>query len=354
MVAVLIALLAVPSTAAAHTGARHRGRSGVAHPKAEWVRSMQPAGTARFAPPTITGKTYYVSLTGSDSNVGTSPSQAWQTIARVNRAQLQPGDGVLFQGGRTFSDDTLMPNVSGTASAPIVFGSYGNGQATITMGVWFVGHDYLTFDNLRLGPESGFQGGRDSSTAADHITIEDCTISLSAHSPDLGIYSYGNDWTIEGNTIEQVGNSGMLLNGDRYLITANTINDVGLDPAISYGKHGIYLRVSNATVTHNTITNFSADGISPRFRDSTISDNYIAGGPIAIGFYEYDPTAGTSRWTGNTIANTTDAGIYVNGGSGGEYSTHESFAITGNSIKVATGQVLSLDPIRGHYQLRAN
>ena len=273
---------------------------------------------------------------------------------RVNDAQLQPGDGVLFEGGETFSDDTLMPNVSGTAAAPIVFGSYGNGQATITMGVWFISHDYLSFDNLRLGPESGFQGGRDSSTPANHITIQNCTISLKANSPDLGVYSYGNDWTIDGNTIEEIGNSGMLLNGDTYEITGNTINNVGLDAAIPYGKHGIYLRVSNATVTHNTITNFSSEGISARFHNSTITDNYIAGGPTAIGFFEYDPTAGTSHWTDNTIVGTTDAAIYVNGGSGGEYPTHESFVITGNAIKVARGQVLSLDPIHGRYQLRAN
>jgi parallel beta helix pectate lyase-like protein len=360
LVVVLVALLAAPSSAAAHASRTHRpahapGRHrGVVHPKAEWVRSSRPAGAAHVASATIAGTTYYVSPNGSDSNSGTSPSQAWQTIARVNDAQLHPGDGVLFQGGQTFSDDTLMPNVSGTATAPIVFGSYGSGQATITMGVWFISHDYLTFENLRLGPESGFQGGRDGSTPADHITIRGCTISLSAHSPDLGVYSYGNDWTIEGTTIEQIGNSGMLLNGDSYLITGNTINNVGLDAAIPYGKHGIYLRVSNATVTHNTITNFSSEGISARFHNSTISDNYIADGPTAIGFFEYDPTAGTSHWTGNTIAGTSDAAIYVNGGSGGQYPTHESFVITGNAIKVATGQVLSLDPIHGRYQVRGN
>src|ERR1700733_11569483 len=74
--------------------------------------------------------TYYVSPSGSDSNSG-SASAPWQTIARVNRASLQPGDTVLFQGGQTFSG-TLTPPTSGTSSSPITFGSYGSGQAVIT------------------------------------------------------------------------------------------------------------------------------------------------------------------------------------------------------------------------------
>ena len=61
--------------------------------------------------------TYYVSPSGSDSNPG-SASAPWQTIARVNRASLAAGDTVLFQGGQTFSDASLTPPTSGTASAP--------------------------------------------------------------------------------------------------------------------------------------------------------------------------------------------------------------------------------------------
>ncbi|MGH2870529.1 MAG: hypothetical protein ACRDNK_23540, partial [Solirubrobacteraceae bacterium] len=42
----------------------------------------------------VSGRTFYVSVSGSDSNSGTSPGQAWQTVGRVNRASLAPGDGV--------------------------------------------------------------------------------------------------------------------------------------------------------------------------------------------------------------------------------------------------------------------
>jgi hypothetical protein len=299
----------------------------------------------------ITGTTYYVSPDGSDANSGTSPEQAWKTIARANQAALKPGDGVLFEGGATFSDNTLMPNASGTAGAPIVFGSYGNGQATIATGVWFIGDDYLTFDDLALGPQSGLQGGRDADTPANHITVQRCTIDLGgAANPRVGIYSYGDDWTIEDNTIEDIGNSGMLLNGDSYTISGNTIDNTGLDAGISYGKHGIYLRVSNALVTGNTITHFSADGISPRFRSSTISGNYIAFGAIGIGFFQYDTVPGTSHWTGNTIVHTSDAGVYVNNDDG---NLMESFVISGNTIQTA-GTPLNLSHGSGTYTLAGN
>ena len=115
---------------------------------------------------------------------------------RVNRARLAPGDGVLFQGGRTFSDDALMPQGSGASGAPIVFGSYGSGEASITQGVWFVGSDWLTFDNLSLGPEAGLQGGNDGGRRADHIRVQRCTISLTAANPAPGINATGDNWTI--------------------------------------------------------------------------------------------------------------------------------------------------------------
>ena len=72
----------------------------------------------------------------------------------------------------------------------------------------------------------------------------------------------------------------MLLTGDSYTILGNTIDRTGQDAGLDYGKHGIYLKVSHATVTRNTITDFSSDGISARYRDSTITHNSIANGPI--------------------------------------------------------------------------
>ena len=51
---------------------------------------------------TVTGTVYYVSNEGSDENDGRSPQRPWQTLARVSRAELAPGDGVLFRRGDLF------------------------------------------------------------------------------------------------------------------------------------------------------------------------------------------------------------------------------------------------------------
>jgi autotransporter-associated beta strand protein len=71
-------------------------------------------------------QTYYVSPTGNDNNSGTSPSQAWQSIAKVNATTLNPGSSILFQDGGNWYD-TLNATSSGTAIAPITYGSYGTG-----------------------------------------------------------------------------------------------------------------------------------------------------------------------------------------------------------------------------------
>ena len=53
---------------------------------------------------------YYVSLLGADSNVGTSKMYPWQSIDRVNAAQLLPGDTVLFQANQTFLGNLCFAN----------------------------------------------------------------------------------------------------------------------------------------------------------------------------------------------------------------------------------------------------
>lgn len=74
--------------------------------------------------------TYYVSAAGSDSNAGTSEVAAWQTITKVNAANLVGGDHVLFRRGDTF-EGTLTPHNSGTTGNPITFDAYGSGDAPI-------------------------------------------------------------------------------------------------------------------------------------------------------------------------------------------------------------------------------
>ncbi|MHC4480026.1 MAG: right-handed parallel beta-helix repeat-containing protein [Planctomycetota bacterium] len=77
---------------------------------------------------------YYVSPGGDDENPGTADAP-WRTIARLNEADLEPGDRVLLEGGRTFSGSiALGPDDSGTEGSPVVLTSYGEGRASVDAG----------------------------------------------------------------------------------------------------------------------------------------------------------------------------------------------------------------------------
>lgn len=101
------------------------------------------------APDTIcaTGKTYYISPTGDDTNDGLSPDRAWCTTQRLRQAhdQLQPGDAVLFERGgewRMTPEAPLKDAMEGACGGASVFvgkkgvsyGAYGSGPKPILNG----------------------------------------------------------------------------------------------------------------------------------------------------------------------------------------------------------------------------
>ena len=79
----------------------------------------------------VEGTIYYVDATeGNDSNDGTSPESAFQTIEKVNTIEFQPGDQILFQCGEEWTG-ALKPQGSGVEGAPIVIASYGEGDKPV-------------------------------------------------------------------------------------------------------------------------------------------------------------------------------------------------------------------------------
>jgi hypothetical protein len=316
-------------------------------------------------------RVFYVSLYGRDSNSGTSPARPWRTIARADEAILQPGDKVLFKGGESFSDGTLSPEggflSGGTRRAPIVFASYGGGVATISQGVWFGanaahphGARYLTFTGLQIGPTRGFQG------TGDHIVLFALRFSeiTSPTSSGVAIQTEGSDWVIAANRIDRTAGSGMLLGfsaqnpgdpagGSHYRVYRNVIVHTGLDPGLGYPTHAIYVKVTNATITHNYISDFRDDGVSARYHGAIVEHNRIAHGAIGIGWYQYDTTSGTSRFAGNTIIDAASAGIFVCGVQEGCVRPIENFVIEHNRL-VNTRKRLNLQPSSGDYVIRNN
>jgi hypothetical protein len=95
---------------------------------AETIRPSQVAGSS--------SRTYYVdSQKGDDHRSGTSPQEAWRSIARANEVDFAPGDQLLFAGGQTFAGTlSLGPQDSGEQERPVRVGSCGNGRAVIDGG----------------------------------------------------------------------------------------------------------------------------------------------------------------------------------------------------------------------------
>ena len=66
---------------------------------------------------------------GDDAADGTSPTTAWRTLARVNKAKLEPGDRVLFKRGGLWRG--MLRPVSGEPGKPVVYSWYGTGPKPI-------------------------------------------------------------------------------------------------------------------------------------------------------------------------------------------------------------------------------
>ncbi len=263
----------------------------------------------------------------------------------MNRAALRPGDTVLFAGGRTFADAALLPPASGRRGRPIRFGAYGAARARLPLGVWFSGRRELVLQDLDISG-AGRQGvqGR-----GDDVVVRGCRLARLL----IGVHGDGRRWTISGNVIERTGDSGVILLGAGHVVRANRIADTGRDPAITWGKHGIYLKAAGSHVVANTITRFADSGISARRNDTVIERNTITGGAIGISWFQESAVPGRSVWRKNQIAGTNLAGIYVSPRDhGGE--TRESFTITENRIQPAQGVALQLNPTQGSYTVERN
>lgn len=105
----------------------------------------------------VIGQTYFVdAINGSDSNDGWSSVNAWKTIAKVNAASLNPGDRVMFRRGQTWAGTQLNITASGRLNAPIVIGTYGQGEKPIingnsaVNGIYAIGRRYLYLQDIDL------------------------------------------------------------------------------------------------------------------------------------------------------------------------------------------------------------
>lgn len=89
--------------------------------------------TLTVAAPAAFAATYYVSAAGADDKPGTSPETAWKSLGRVNKANLKPGDSVLFRRGDHWRG-VLRPR-RGAEGKPVTYSAFGpDGEKPLFLG----------------------------------------------------------------------------------------------------------------------------------------------------------------------------------------------------------------------------
>ncbi len=218
--------------------------------------------------PESTGRTFYVSPTGSDASTGTL-SAPWRTVQKALDT-LTAGERALVRAG-TYVEDLELER-AGTASAPISVEAYPGERPTLNPRA---GHPLVIGGGGAYFRLSGFVVEKAPGTSGGNIDV------------------YGHHIEISGNEIRLGTDQGIYTAEEsaNVRILGNWIHDNGR--GIAHQSHGIYLQGT----------------------DHYVANNVIADHPEGFGIQVYDLNHG-SVIVANTIVASGHSGIVV-GGSGG-------------------------------------
>lgn len=290
--------------------------------------------------------TFHVSCDGDDERDGTTPDEAWRTLARANEATLGPGDRLLLERGCTWDGDRLDLTWSGTEDARIEVDAYGDGPLPrIVNGAYqdlkFTG-SYTTARNLSLGYTDldetpcgqpigdvfavNFTGG------AHHNTIAESDIWGATAGVHLGRESSANRVIhneIHDNVVKKseetdpsldLGAWGVLVVSDDNEVAYNTLRD-NVAPCRNQG----------APPSSNSIELFEGS-------DNRIHHNWSYGDRVfsELGSSDVEVASG-NRWDYNLMVSDLDDAVFlITRGEGGEFgpvfdttATHNTVYLTG-------------------------
>jgi hypothetical protein len=176
-----------------------------------------------------TENAYYVSPSGDDNNIGSSPNEAWRTIAKVNSMTFASGDQILFERDGVWNEKLIISS-SGTQESPIHFGTYSNGEKPTIDGRNILSQcvasenqaDYIVIDGLR------FTNCGDPGFAPSDPEFEEwhgCIVS-----------SENDGWIVRNSDFENCGQRAIFARGNPtgpgpatgWIVEDNLIGTVGL------------------------------------------------------------------------------------------------------------------------------
>ena len=186
--------------------------------------------------------TYYVSTSGNDSNRGTE-SAPWRTVAHAVSTMVA-GDTTYVRGG-IYREGLIRFRRSGTRSAPIRLLAE-PGESPVIQCI-----DAEAIHRIIIQHGSGAALNPMGWITIEGFEIANCYNGIKFHNL--------HDSVIRGNWIHDSRSQGILGNGTRVQIEANTISDNGR--TLTTLDHGMYVNGSNITVTNNLIYGNATFGI---------------------------------------------------------------------------------------------
>lgn len=240
--------------------------------------AISEAGTAAGA---TQGTSYFIDCAyGNDSNSGTSTTQPWLSMNRVNSTIFKPGDVISFQRG-TQCVGTLAPRGSGTGSSPIVVTAYGSGAkpkingngATAAVFLHNVqGYELNNLDISNSGPTPTASQYR----VGIYVLLEDYGIGSHYVVNSVDVHNVnGCDCrfpTPSGGIMFNAAGSNVPTGFDQVVITGNTVAHVdreGIGNVSSWERRAQYpgglgstwVPTTNYVISKNVINDAGGDGI---------------------------------------------------------------------------------------------
>ncbi len=289
---------------------------------------------------------YYVDNTVAAGGSGTSWTQAWNSFAAIDWAEIKPGDTIYISGGATSQtyNETLTVGASGSAAGNITIeagtdpGHNGkviiDGGNTLANGVAMYGENYVTINGLNvqnisdagfsvkeatagvvLENNSVYSGMGDGGNArgydirnnvgTDSVIVTNNSFTTPSNTPAQtdGIYSSGNDGVVFENNNIDITNSNTNGHSDDFqsymdgniIVRNNVFNQ---DNTATVNNHGAWMSdtLSGDVIQfyNNVVTapNLTGDSVVTEEQESTSTgtahffNNTIIGGERAVNIYD--------------------------------------------------------------------
>ena len=218
---------------------------------------------------------------GNDSAKGTR-RRPWQTVARVNQAELPPGATVHFKAGRSYGPTVLMAR-SGSQGARVSYTSYGKGSKPKLAGLDATGKSHVKASGLSLSAAATVV----NLTGATHVTVDGCEIECSARgwAPAVTIQDNARYNRITNNTMTQSEGKNDTINlrgnADYNLIEGNRITISGIHCAIGLEGHSGRGSADYNIIRNNVITGRKGGGaligVQANSNHNLIEGNLLSG-----------------------------------------------------------------------------